>query len=75
VQQGGVGMAMALSEALNQPRGEGPVYFRLYRLDPVTGGALWCLYREERPENAVIEGNRILLRFGNDVELFKYLAF
>ncbi|HXR06104.1 MAG TPA: PQQ-binding-like beta-propeller repeat protein, partial [Candidatus Acidoferrum sp.] len=75
VQQGGAGLAVALSDALNQPAGEGPVYFRLYRLDPATGKALWSLYREERPRNLAIDGNRILLRFGNGLELFKFLAF
>lgn len=75
VQQGGAGLAAALSDALNQPPGEGPVYFHLYRMDPATGEALWSLYREQRPRNLVIEGNRILLRFGNDLELFKFLAF
>ncbi len=75
VQQGGAGLAVALKDALDQPPGEGPVYFRLYRLDPATGEALWSLYREERPRNLAIDGNRILLRFGNGLELFKFLAF
>ena len=75
VQQGGIGIAAALGDALNAPRGEGPVYFHLYRMDPATGQAFWSLYREQRPENLAIEGNRILLRFGNDLELFKFLAF
>jgi hypothetical protein len=75
VQQGGLGMAAALRDALDAPAGEGPVYFRLYRMDPATGQALWSLYREQRPENLAVEGNRILLRFGNEVELFKFLAF
>jgi hypothetical protein len=44
-------------------------------MDPATGAALWSLYREQRPQNLAIQGNRILLRFGNDVELFKFLAF
>ena len=75
VQQGGVGLAAALGDALDQPPGEGPVYFHLYRMDPATGEALWSLYREQSPQNLAIEGNRILLRFGNDLELFKFLAF
>jgi hypothetical protein len=75
VQQGGVGLAVALGDALNQPPGEGPVYFHLYRMDPATGAALWSLYREQRPEIVAIEGNRILLRFGNGLELFKFLSF
>ena len=75
VQQGGAGIAAALSDALNAPAGEGPVYFHLYRMDPATGESLWSLYREQRPQNLAIQDNRILLRFGNEVELFKFLAF
>ena len=75
VQQGGLGLAAALGDALNAPPGEGPVYFHLYRMDPATGQALWGLYREQRPQNLAVQGNRILLRFGNDLELFKFLAF
>ena len=75
IQQGGIGLAAALGDALNQPSGEGPVYFRLYRLDPATGEAFWSLYREERPRNVAMDGNRILLRFGDNLELFKFLAF
>jgi len=75
VEQGGIAIAAALREALNAPAGEGAVYFRLYRMDPATGEALWSLFREQRPDNLAVEGNRILLRFGNDVELFKFLAF
>jgi hypothetical protein len=75
VEQGGIPIAAALREALNAPAAEGPVYFRLYRMDPATGAALWSLNREQRPDNLEVEGNRILLRFGNDVELFKFLAF
>ncbi len=75
IQQGGVGLAVALRDALDQPSGEGPVYFRLYRLDPATGEAFWSLYREERPRNVAIDGNHILLRFGDNLELFKFLAF
>jgi hypothetical protein len=75
IQQRGLGLAAALGDALNQPRGEGPVYFRLYRLDPATGEAFWSLYREDRPRNVAIDGNRILLRFGDNLDLFKFFAF
>ena len=75
VEQGGAGIAAALGDALNAPRGGAPVYFHLYRMDPATGRALWSLYREQRPDNLAIQDNRILLRFGNDLELFKFLAF
>jgi outer membrane protein assembly factor BamB len=75
VEQGGGGIAGALGEALNTPQGGAPVYFNLYRIDPATGETLWDLYYEQRPGNLVVQDNRILLRFGDNLELFKYLSF
>jgi outer membrane protein assembly factor BamB len=75
VEQGGVALAEALGDALDQPRGEGAVYFYLYRLDPATGEAVWSLSREASPRDVVIERNRILLRFGDELQVFKFLAF
>ena len=75
VEQGGVAMAQALSDALDQPRGQGTVYFHLYRIDPDTGQTLWSLYREAGPRDVAIERNHILLRFGDELQVFKFLAF
>jgi outer membrane protein assembly factor BamB len=74
-QQGGIALANGLAEALNAPRPEGPVYFRIYRLDPATGKVLWEFYREEAPGDLSFQQNRFLLRFGNDVQLWKFLTF
>ena len=75
VEQGGVALALALGDALAQPRGEGPVYFHFYRLDPDTGETMWSLYREARPHNVAVERNRILLRFGDELQIFKFMSF
>ena len=40
VEHGGVALAQALSDALDQNRAQGTVYFHLYRIDPDTGQAL-----------------------------------
>jgi outer membrane protein assembly factor BamB len=74
-QQGGAGIVAALGEALNAPPAEAPVYFHLYRLDPTTGANLWSINRGQRPDSLAVQGNRILLRFGNDLQLFKFLSF
>jgi hypothetical protein len=74
-QRGGVALANGLAEALNAPRNEGPVYFRIYRLDPATGNLLWEFYREEAPVDLSFQQNRFLLRFGNDVQVWKFLTF
>jgi outer membrane protein assembly factor BamB len=75
VQEGGLGLANALGDALNAPKNDTSVAFHLYRLDPDTGDALWDMHYPQRPENLAVEGNRILLRFGDDLEIFKYFSF
>ncbi len=68
-------MANGLAEALNTPRSEAPVYFRIYRLDPDTGNLDWEFYREEAPAEVSFQQNRFLLRFGHDVQVWSFLTF
>ena len=76
VQKGGMALTQGLAEALNAGAAqEGPVYFHLYRLDPATGDEMWDFYRAEAPAELYIRQNRILARFGNDVEAWKYIVF
>ena len=72
-EEGGVAMATGLAEALNAPRPEAPVYFHIYRLDPRTGMELWKFYREDAPDEEVFQDNQFVLRYGNDVQVWKYL--
>jgi len=74
-QQGGIAMANGLAEALNAPRPDAPVYFHIYRLDPADGQALWKFYREEAPADLSFRQNRFMVRFGNEVEVWKFLSF
>jgi len=74
-QQGGMALANGLAEALNAPQQEGPVYFRVYRLDPATGQSLWEFYREEAPGALAFAQNRFLVRFGSNLQVWKFLAF
>jgi hypothetical protein len=74
VDQGGGGMAGALADALNTQPGEAAVNFHLYRLDPATGETIWDLYDHRRPDALTVRDNHILLLFGNDLEIFRYLT-
>jgi cytoskeletal protein RodZ len=74
-QQGGIAMANGLAEALNAPRPDAPVYFHIYRLDPADGRMLWDFYRQEAPAEFSFQQNRFLVRFGSDVQVWKFLTF
>jgi hypothetical protein len=74
-QQGGIALANGLAEALNAPQQEGTVYFRVYRLDPATGKSLWEFYRAEAPGALAFAQNRFLVRFGSEVQVWKFLTF
>jgi hypothetical protein len=73
--QGGSGMLVGLAEAVNAPRQEGPVYFHIHRLEPATGKELWDFYREEAPEEEDFQKNWFVLRFGNEVQAWRFLTF
>jgi cytoskeletal protein RodZ len=72
--QGGIGLANGLANALGQHRPDAPVYLHIFRLDPDTGKPLWKFYREEGSEEEVFQDNWFAVRFGNDVQIFKYLV-
>ncbi len=74
-QQGGIAMANGLAEAVNAPRPDAPVYFHIYRLDPTDGKILWDFYREYAPAEFSFQQNRFLVRFGTDVQVWKFLNF
>ena len=72
---GGLGLANALSEALDAPQ-DVPVYFHVYRIDPANGKLIWDFYREQKaPEEVDFQNNQFLLRFGKEVQLLKFLSF
>jgi outer membrane protein assembly factor BamB len=74
-EQGGIAMANGLAEALNAPRPDSPVFFHIYRLDPDDGKVLWRFFREDAPAELSFRQNRFLVRFGNDLEVWKFLSF
>jgi outer membrane protein assembly factor BamB len=74
-EQGGMAMANGLAEALNAPRPDAPTYLHIYRLDPADGKILWDFHREEAPAEFSFRQNRFLVRFGSDVQVWKFLTF
>ena len=73
--QGGIAMAIGLAEAVNAPRPEAPVYFHIHRLDPATGEEMWDFFRNEAPDEEAFQQNWFVLRFGNEVQAWKFLTF
>jgi outer membrane protein assembly factor BamB len=74
-EQGGAPLLVGLAEAVNAPRPGAPVFFHMYRLDPETGKMLWRFYREEAPDEETFQQNSFVLRFGDEVQVWKYLTY
>jgi hypothetical protein len=47
----------------------------VYRLDPGDGKMLWDFYRADAPAELSFQQNRFLVRFGSDVQVWKFLRF
>ncbi|HEY3861663.1 MAG TPA: PQQ-binding-like beta-propeller repeat protein [Verrucomicrobiae bacterium] len=73
--KGGVAMANGLADALGTPGEEAPTYFHIYRIDPASGKILWDFYRTHAPADLDFQQNRFVVRFGSDVEAWKFLTF
>jgi hypothetical protein len=64
-----------LAEAVNAPRPDAPVYFHIHRLDPETGREMWDFFRDAAPDEEAFQQNWFVLRFGNEVQAWKFLTF
>jgi outer membrane protein assembly factor BamB len=73
--KGGVAMAIGLAEALGAPRPEGSMAFHIYRLDPENGHVMWNFFRSDAPDEEAFQKNWFVLRYGNDVQAWKFLTF
>ncbi len=73
-QSGGVGLAQGLSQALGSSM-DSSGHFRIFRINEGNGRQIWDYYNSGPPEQVDFEGKRILLRFGNEVRVLKFLAF
>lgn len=73
--QGGGVMAVGLADAINAPRPEGPAYFHIHRLDAATGKELWDFFREDAGDDVDFQQNTFIVRFGNDLQEWKFLDF
>jgi len=74
-ESGGMALGNGLADALGAPTPGSPSYFHIYRIDPDDGKVLWTFYREDVPDEFSFQLNRFLVRFGNDVGVWKFLTF
>ena len=51
-----------------------PVHFHTYRLEPRKGDILWDLYRSRPPLHVDADRNRLLLHFGDEVQVIKFMS-
>jgi outer membrane protein assembly factor BamB len=73
-QRGGIALANGLGEALNAPHSTGPAYFHMWRLDPETGAVIWTFSPDQPPDDVSFEQNWFVLRFGDEVQTWKFLT-
>jgi hypothetical protein len=69
----GMALLMGLAEAVNSPRPDTPGYLHIHRLDPATGEEMWDFYREKLADDGDFQQNRFVLRFGKEVQAWKFL--
>jgi outer membrane protein assembly factor BamB len=73
-EMGGIALANGLSEALNAPHATEPAYFHMWRLDPETGKVMWAFSPDQPPDEVSFEENWFALRFGDEVQTWKFLT-
>ncbi|MEP6664736.1 MAG: hypothetical protein ABJC04_13850, partial [Verrucomicrobiota bacterium] len=70
----GNAMLLGLEEGLGA-QSHADANLLLFRLDPSNGERLWTLNKSGVPSGMDFFANRILLHYGNEIELLKYLSF
>ncbi|HEX3988614.1 MAG TPA: hypothetical protein VHZ30_04225, partial [Verrucomicrobiae bacterium] len=75
VTKGGMALTKGLANALNAPEPEAPTYLHIRRLDPLNGKVLWDFHREEAPDEFSFDQNRFLIRYGDRVQVWKFLDY
>ena len=72
-QRGGIALANGLGDALAAPQ-QGAIYFHIWRLDPQTGAVIWAFSPDQAPDEVSFQENWFVLRFGDEVQAWKFLA-
>ena len=69
----GFSMIHAVEQAFGTARAPGN--FRIIRINPSNGKQIWAFAKKGTPENVDFCENRILLHYGNEIQLMKFLSF
>lgn len=72
--RGGFAIINATEEAFGT-ESRSPVYFRIVRINPKDGKEMWTYRKQGMPENIDFAENRILLHYGNQIQVLKFLSF
>lgn len=71
---GGFSLINATKEAF-ETGSTGPGTFRVVRIDPSNGKKMWSFIKKGAPENVDFCENRILLHYGKEIQILKFLSF
>ena len=52
-----------------------PGNFNIIRINPSNGKKVWSFNKKGVPENIDFSNNRILLHYGNEIQVMKFLSF
>jgi hypothetical protein len=70
----GFSMITATEDAFGvAPRRNGNL--NLYRIDPSNGKRLWDFHKKGSPQNIDFSQNRILVEYGDEIEILKFISF
>jgi hypothetical protein len=72
--RGGFAMINAVEDAFGA-RSSASGNFNIVRINPSNGKKMWSFNKKGVPENIDFSENRILLHYGNDIEVMKYISF
>ncbi|MEO7515281.1 MAG: hypothetical protein ABIW93_05685 [Verrucomicrobiota bacterium] len=72
--RGGLSMINAVEDAFGTAS-SAPGNFKIVRIDPSNGKKLWSFNKKGVPENIDFSENRILLHYGKEIQVMKFLSF
>jgi hypothetical protein len=73
VARGGFSMVHAVEQAFGTAQAPGS--FRILRINPSNGKKIWAFNKKGAPEDIDFSANRILLHYGTEIQVMKYLSF
>jgi hypothetical protein len=74
IARGGFAMINAVEDAFGA-RSSAGANFNIYRINPSNGKRIWSFNKKGVPDNIGFADNRILLHYGNEIQVMKFLSF